>query len=339
MTKITKILTVFFLCLADLFFPATIIYASTYNSGTYGGGVYNTGDSTSTDSTSTTSTSSSSSSSGTSCSAQAPGGSAVKLYAALAESSSKVTVYFTDASEPYEKYTLFYGIVSQKYIYSAQTIPKKTRAFTVQDLSPNTTYYFRIMPLNGCAPGELSNEISATTTISSGQSFTGTSITASFDEGDQTKKEATEMPKGGDLRHTVVVEVTNTQKKPVAGAKLTLYSTIKKAATDKQGKATFVDVEPGEHTLAVVYGGFKGERKIYLGNHQGGVYNINLEIAYQNPWYINAWYIGIGALGMLLFLLFLFHIYTKKQNKTLQKDKKRIFQKKVTKLKQNALLR
>src|SRR5258708_21832886 len=41
--------------------------------------------------------------------------------------------------------------------------PSASMNFSVNSLSPNTTYYFKVRGGNGCATGAWSNEISATT--------------------------------------------------------------------------------------------------------------------------------------------------------------------------------
>lgn len=114
------------------------------------------------------SSSSSSSWSGSSsvCSDQAPGNKVPWLYGAIAQDSSSVLLYFTEADNPVNKYVLKYGTKSGDYPYGVQDMGINSRGpmtFLVKSLSPNTTYYFKVRGGNGCAVGNWSNEISAKT--------------------------------------------------------------------------------------------------------------------------------------------------------------------------------
>lgn len=144
--------------------PAPVL-AQNYGEGVYGAGEYNDNVAPSVGQSSSGSTSSSTSStSAPTCQATPPGEQAVWLYAALPKSTGSIELYFTDAQEPYDHYAIEYGLEPGKYIFGAVNIGGKgIRTYTVESLRPNTTYYFRIRPGNGCAPGPWSNEISAKT--------------------------------------------------------------------------------------------------------------------------------------------------------------------------------
>lgn len=115
--------------------------------------------------TSTTSSSSSSSSGSTStgsdnnCTRLPPGAKAPEIYAAIPDGLNGVKLYFTDASQPFDKYVLEYGLESGKYIYGADNIGEAgTRTYRVGFLNKNTNYWFRVRAMNGCMPGPWSNE-------------------------------------------------------------------------------------------------------------------------------------------------------------------------------------
>jgi len=119
-----------------------------------------------TTSSSSSSSSNSSSSSSSTCNDQAPGSKAPWLYGAIAQDSGSVLLYFTEADNPVSKYVLEYGTKSGNYPYGVQDMGVNSRGqmtFLVKSLSPNTTYFFKIRGGNGCAVGNWSNEISATT--------------------------------------------------------------------------------------------------------------------------------------------------------------------------------
>ena len=93
-----------------------------------------------------------------------PPSSAPNLYAASAQDSSSILLYFTDAGDPVSSYSVEYGTAPGNYQYSALSIGSKgTRTYLVSSLLPATTYYFRVRGGNGCATGSWSNEISAKT--------------------------------------------------------------------------------------------------------------------------------------------------------------------------------
>jgi len=151
--------------LVTLLFPIKAL-ASNYGECGYGTGNYNEGGCT----TSTTTTSDSplinDSTTPKACQDQAPGVRVPWLYGAIAQSSSSITLYFTEADAPITKYVLEYGTKSGEYQYGVQDMGVNERhqmTFEVGSLSSNTTYYFRIRGQNGCATGEWSNEISAKT--------------------------------------------------------------------------------------------------------------------------------------------------------------------------------
>ena len=68
------------------------------------------------------------------------------------------------------------------------------------------------------------------------------------------------------------------EKKPVAGAEVTLHSTPRKAVTDVEGVASFTDVEPGQHRVLIAYEGHEGEQTVNL---QGDVKTFDLTVTVE----------------------------------------------------------
>jgi len=98
------------------------------------------------------------------CNYNAPG-STPKLTSAVANGTNQITLTWTDASDPVSYYLLAYGITSGQYIYGNPNIGGQgITSYTVSNLAKGTTYYFAIKAVNGCTPGNFSNEVSATTT-------------------------------------------------------------------------------------------------------------------------------------------------------------------------------
>ena len=100
------------------------------------------------------------------CHDQAPGKTPPVIYSAIAKNAHSILLSFHPADKPVEKYILQYGTKSGSYPYGSQDLgvnSSDSMTYAVNLLAPNTTYYFRLKAANGCATGDWSNEISATT--------------------------------------------------------------------------------------------------------------------------------------------------------------------------------
>ena len=100
------------------------------------------------------------------CNDQTPGKTPPLIYSAVSNNSHSVLLSFNPADEPVEKYVLQYGTKPNSYPHEIKNLGINSRsnmAYLVNTLSPNTTYYFKIKAVNGCASGKWSNEISVKT--------------------------------------------------------------------------------------------------------------------------------------------------------------------------------
>src|SRR5260370_3366596 len=162
----TTLLFLFLLLVSIVFSLPPKAFAQAYGSGNYGGGNYNAGDA-SNNSTNTNSSGTSGNGSPPVCGMTPPTQNPQWLYAAVPQDGNAITLYFTDAdgSYPYDHYTVTYGTSSGNYSFGLDNAGGKgIRTVLIGSLMPNTTYYFKIRPANGCAAGVWSNEISAKTT-------------------------------------------------------------------------------------------------------------------------------------------------------------------------------
>ncbi|OGH15784.1 MAG: hypothetical protein A3C22_00200 [Candidatus Levybacteria bacterium RIFCSPHIGHO2_02_FULL_37_10] len=108
----------------------------------------------------TSNSSNSSSVSSASCGDSKPDNAPKLLYAEAGINS--VLLHWLDASDTVSYYLVSYGLSSNKPEYGNPNVGEKgTTFYTVSGLSSGKTYYFKVRAGNGCAPGDFSNELSA----------------------------------------------------------------------------------------------------------------------------------------------------------------------------------
>lgn len=269
------------------------VYAAAYGTSTYGGGNYNVGQTPAQSTTpSSIPTGSTSTASPPGCAAPAPR-SSPWLYAAVAQDSTTMRLYFTDAADPVDHYVLEYGSKSGDYPWGATNIGGKgMRTYDVRGLQPNTTYYFRIRGGNGCATGNWSNELSSTTKgvvtlkqlsttnldMETSPTIPETSPAPQQQQGASPKASGQGENAGAMEGYTVNIKVTDPKQKPIVGASVTIHSSVQTAKTDEQGIARFSNVEPGDHRVLVAYNGYEGEQHINL---TGDVKEFSLHITVE----------------------------------------------------------
>lgn len=88
-----------------------------------------------------------------------PGDKAPWIYGGIAVDSNKVHLYVAPGDDPVDRYYVSYGSESNKYLYGGQFQNLSNWIYEIASLNPNTNYFFRILPVNGCATGNWSNEI------------------------------------------------------------------------------------------------------------------------------------------------------------------------------------
>jgi len=76
-------------------------------------------------------------------------------------------LYFAPSNMPYSSYTIGYGKTHGEDIYAVNFPVRNSNGaitYTINYLSPNTTYYFHVEALNDCSPSSWSNTIGVNTT-------------------------------------------------------------------------------------------------------------------------------------------------------------------------------
>lgn len=95
------------------------------------------------------------------CSDSPPGGTP-QLISAIAKGSNQIILNWAGAANPVSHYLVSYGQASGQYIYGNPNVGGQgTTSYTVGSLSPGRKYYFVVQAINGCTPGNFSNEVSA----------------------------------------------------------------------------------------------------------------------------------------------------------------------------------
>lgn len=75
---------------------------------------------------------------------------------------NSVTLFWNEPDDNYTYYLISYSTNESASSYGNPNISKGTNSYTIDNLSGNTTYFFKIRTGNGCAPGPFSNIVSVT---------------------------------------------------------------------------------------------------------------------------------------------------------------------------------
>lgn len=230
-----------------------------------------------------------------------------QLYLATPVDKNSVKLFFTDPQGNYDSYFLEYGTSPDTYQFGADNIASKgTTSYIVKNLNSNTRYYFRVRTQSGCMPGAWSNEISAkpqipgginittseqnpTTTISVSPTLTQSAVTLS-----PTPTPVQAPIPGYDL----TVHLVNTSGNPLVNAKVTLHSVPQSGITDNQGNVSFVNVDPGEHSLEIESANFSGQKQITLA---GDVRKIEITVEVSEKASLKWYWLALGfIIGILI---------------------------------------
>lgn len=126
----------------------------------------------------------------------------------------------------------------------------------------------------------------------------GWTLTYNCDE-KQNRDEQKEIELEG---YSINVKVLDDAGNPVAGAKVTIHSKIQEAITDRNGIATFNNVEPGAHRVIIAYEGFEGEQALNVtGNVQK--YDLNITVRQQQVVFSPLSWVIIAILSVIIFIL------------------------------------
>lgn len=148
--------SIFSLVIILVFFAPSSALAVGYGEGTYGSGTYNEGDSGNLRLMNN-------STSGDSCTAEPPS-SKPDLFQVNTTDTTATLLFKLD--KPYTSYLVMYGKDENTDTYGGsfnQSETSETITHTIDELSPNTKYYFKVQATNECAVGDWSNTLDAKT--------------------------------------------------------------------------------------------------------------------------------------------------------------------------------
>lgn len=102
--------------------------------------------------------------------------------------------------------------------------------------------------------------------------------------------------------YAVNIKVTNKDKQPVEGAKVTIHSKVQETTTDASGIARFENVEPGDHRVLIAYKNFEGEQSLNL---TGDVKEFNLNIVVEQKNVLTSPIVMgvVGGMGLVILIL------------------------------------
>jgi Concanavalin A-like lectin/glucanases superfamily/Carboxypeptidase regulatory-like domain/Fibronectin type III domain len=275
---------------------------------------------TSTPSTSSTNSSSGSSTSNSSttktCSDTTPG--TPNLFQ-ISTSPNSATLYFSPATNS-TGYIVSYGnspsanqhAVSFDYTDKSGAIPH-----TIQQLTQNTPYYFKVQAKNNCQTGNWSQTLSQTTTnlqeknTPSDQEISkpspsprGTIEIVQSQTSSKPSSTASQNNITTPDTHDLTIKVAS-DGKPVSGAVVEIHSTPRKTTTDKDGYARFANIEKGEHTLYLTYNDFTGTEKIVVDGQQKDLeISMNIQLTPQES------YFSPSAISVIAILLCIISVLT-----------------------------
>ena len=247
--------------------------------------------------------------------------SAPTLLSSHLQNDGSVLFYFSDAQGEVTNYHLIYGTVSGTYQYGAVNIATKGQGtFTVKDLKPNTTYYFRLLPVNVCAVCMASNELSVRSRFDLkdqiSELFTPVSSTDISDTsaGDyQVVQEATSSGQttqqaitadGYDVTIDVLIDGQSQAGKSIHLGDL-------ETVTDNEGRATFTGVVQGTYDVKIYSDGEVYSTQVTTsGTNRKLAYNLKFTKKLEPLAYLSR-YRWFFLAGLLILIVVLFIVLNK----------------------------
>ncbi len=216
------------------------------------------------------------------CGMLQPGINPPTIYAAVPKGSHAIQIYVSPPSEPFDHYVLQFGTESTNLKWGISSLPKDTSAYTIEFLSPNTTYHFQVRGGNGCATGNWSNIMSAKTlAYYNSNKLISDSISVAYKkteakksteetgeknqsaaENEESDNAAKESTLNEEQTYTVSVSVVDENGNPLKEATVYIPDESTAAKTDQNGVAVLEGITKGNKKVVVEYGNYTGEQQL-----------------------------------------------------------------------------
>ncbi len=251
------------------------------------------------------------------------------LLSADLQNDGSVLFRFSDSQGEVTHYHLLYGTISGTYQYGGINIASKGQGtFSVRDLKPNTTYYFRLLPVNVCAVGMASNELSVRSKFNLKDQITEIFAPVSSEDIDGENENITdyqvdqEVTSSGQTTQEIIrndgYEVTigiSIDGQPQIGKSVHLGDL--EAITDSNGNVSFSGVVQGTYDLQVYSQGEVYSTTVTTsGTNRNLAYKFNFTQKLKPLDFLShyKWFISIGLLLLILIIIILINRKRKNNN-------------------------
>lgn len=247
----------------------------------------------------------------------------------LTTNGTSVTVTFRTLIEKPTKYLISFGINEEasrfeKEFEISETDRNMSEIIT-DNITPGTTYYFKVKAFKGCKSGDYSDTKSIaveTSALKKIFSFVSSVVKPKTEEGSisasnesptsETSETSKTIAMASPATYSIDVKVVQ-DGKPVGNTEVLLHSKVQTGKTNEQGIVHFDNVEPGDHTILLAYNGDKLEQKVKLeGEDTNKVIVLNVNAPTER--FSKEAIIIISILGgvILILLVGLYVIYRRK---------------------------
>jgi hypothetical protein len=242
----------------------------------------------------------------------------------ISTSRTTATVFFAPLAGV-SSYTISYGLEggATDYAVSASFASDGAQSYTINALSPGTTYYFKVRGGDSCMPGGWSSVQSGTTIGRSSSDLfpsLGTRkqarITKITTQQAPTVAPTIEVEKQ-DLKdpiqsRDVLIHLTH-DGQPLVDAEVELHSIPRYGRTNEKGDVLFSHVENGDHIIKIAYKDYATEQKLAIaGDAKQYDVSINVELK-QQPFSFSLLLL-IGGMGLIIGILLYFILRKRKMH-------------------------
>lgn len=108
--------------------------------------------------------------------------------------------------------------------------------------------------------------------------------------------------------YSLSIQLLDSARQPLPGVEVTLHSTVQKAVSDELGVVSFVNVEPGDHTLVYQHDTVSGKQSL---NVSGDTQHIELTVTLEEKPFSIATSLLLVLLGVVLGMILMAYVYAR----------------------------